>query len=200
MTIGIDWDVRCIIFARPTRSEILFVQMVGRGLRPADGKDDCLILDHSDNHIRLGFVTDIHHQTLDDGRERQKAQPKAKEALPKKCASCAFLKPPKVHACPCCGFAPVKRNTVEHRDGELVELRSRTAAVPANSNRFYQELKWFALTHEYKPGWIAHKFKEKFGHWPNGLDHLPPVEPSRVTLGWIRSRQIAYAKAMGGRR
>jgi superfamily II DNA or RNA helicase len=28
--------------------------MVGRGLRTAEGKTDCLILDHSDNHIRLG--------------------------------------------------------------------------------------------------------------------------------------------------
>jgi superfamily II DNA or RNA helicase len=59
LTTGIDWDVRCVILARPTKSEILFVQMIGRGLRTADGKDDCLILDHSDNHIRLGFVTDI---------------------------------------------------------------------------------------------------------------------------------------------
>jgi DNA repair protein RadD len=50
LTTGIDWDVRCIILARPTKSEILFVQMTGRGLRTAKGKSDCLILDHSDNH------------------------------------------------------------------------------------------------------------------------------------------------------
>src|SRR5207248_9067573 len=43
LTTGIDWDVRCIILARPTRSEMLFVQMIGRGLRTADGKKDCLI-------------------------------------------------------------------------------------------------------------------------------------------------------------
>jgi DNA repair protein RadD len=40
LTTGIDWDVRCIILARPTKSEMLFVQMIGRGLRTADGKDD----------------------------------------------------------------------------------------------------------------------------------------------------------------
>jgi DNA repair protein RadD len=54
LTMGIDWDVRCIILARPTKSEILFVQIIGRGLRPAEGKDHCLILDHSDTHLRLG--------------------------------------------------------------------------------------------------------------------------------------------------
>jgi DNA repair protein RadD len=75
LTTGIDWDVRCIVLARPTKSEILFVQMIGRGLRVADGKDDCLILDHSDNTVRLGFVTDIHHDALDDGGPRQKAEP-----------------------------------------------------------------------------------------------------------------------------
>ena len=32
LTTGIDWDVRCIILARPTKSEMLFVQMIGRGL------------------------------------------------------------------------------------------------------------------------------------------------------------------------
>ena len=67
LTVGIDWDVRLIIFARPTKSEMLFVQIVGRGLRTALGKDDCLILDHQDNHNRLGFVTDISYDDLDDG-------------------------------------------------------------------------------------------------------------------------------------
>jgi DNA repair protein RadD len=74
LTTGIDWDVRCIVLARPTKSEILFVQIIGRGLRPAKGKEDCLILDHSDTHLRLGFVTDIHHEVLDDGRPRANAR------------------------------------------------------------------------------------------------------------------------------
>src|SRR3984885_7645030 len=35
LTTGIDLDVRCIILARPTKSRMLFVQTIGRGLRPA---------------------------------------------------------------------------------------------------------------------------------------------------------------------
>jgi superfamily II DNA or RNA helicase len=57
LTTGIDWDVRCLVLARPTKSEILFVQIVGRALRTAEGKDHALILDHSDNHLRLAFTT-----------------------------------------------------------------------------------------------------------------------------------------------
>jgi hypothetical protein len=45
-------------------------QMIGRGLRTAEGKDHCLILDHSDTTIRLGFVTDLYHPDLDDGEKR----------------------------------------------------------------------------------------------------------------------------------
>jgi hypothetical protein len=45
-----------------------------------------------------------------------------------------------------------------------------------------------------KPGWVAHKFKEKFGHWPP-TKSVRPIEPSREVLSWVRSRNIAYAKA-----
>jgi DNA repair protein RadD len=201
LTTGIDWDVRCIILARPTKSEMLFVQMIGRGLRTADGKDDCLILDHSDNHIRLGFVTDIHHDELDDGKPRGKAEPKDTAALPKKCPKCAFLKPPKLLMCPCCGFKPEPKCTVVNREGELIEFTDRrtVAAISEAKDkvRFYQEVKCYAVNRGYKPGWVGFKFKEKFGHWPNGLEHLPPLDPSPATCSWIKSRQIAFAKAQG---
>jgi DNA repair protein RadD len=202
LTTGIDWDVRCIILARPTKSEILFVQMIGRGLRTADGKDDCLVLDHSDNHLRLGFVTDIHHDKLDDGRERQKAEPKAREALPKKCPKCSYLKAPKLLICPACGFKPEPQCKLVNQDGELVEFSSRNMAKPANTTdrvEFFRQLKHYAVARSYKPGWIAYKFKEKFGHWPSGLDHLAPIPPSPATLGWIKSRQIAFAKGRASR-
>jgi superfamily II DNA or RNA helicase len=198
LTTGVDWDVRCIILARPTKSEMLFVQMIGRGLRTADSKDDCLILDHSDNHVRLGFVTDIHHDELDDGKPRVKAEPKDAVVLPKKCPKCTFVKPARLLECPSCGFKPEPRCTVVNREGELIELTDRRtiAAVSQAKDkiRFYQELKCYGANRQYKPGWAGFKFKEKFGHWPHGLDHLPPIDPSPSTCSWIRSRNIAWAK------
>jgi DNA repair protein RadD len=198
LTTGIDWDVRCIILARPTKSEILFVQMIGRGLRTADGKVDCLILDHSDNHLRLGFVTDIHHEQLDDGKLRSKAEPGSVEPLPKKCPSCAFLKPPRMLECPSCGFKPAPKCTVINAAGELAELTDRNTinavAAAEDKARFYQELKGYGAKRGHKPGWAGFKFKEKHGHWPRGLEHLPQIEPSPKTVNWIRSRNIAWAK------
>lgn len=51
------WDcpeVDCLLLCRPTMSPALYVQMVGRGLRPAPGKRDCLLLDLVDNVGRHG--------------------------------------------------------------------------------------------------------------------------------------------------
>jgi len=93
LTTGFDSDVRCIILARPTRSEILYTQMIGRGLRKAEGKDHCLILDHSDTTLKLGFVTELGRATLDDGTARRQTTER-KKPLPKECPKCTFLRPP----------------------------------------------------------------------------------------------------------
>ncbi len=201
LTTGVDWDVRCIILARPTKSEILFVQMIGRGLRPADGKDDCLILDHSDNHLRLGFVTDIHHAELDTGRERQKTGPKNRGVLPKKCPSCSFLKPPKLLVCPACGFTPAPKCTAAQKEGELVELRDRhTTVAPTAAHEQVKRANWqgmltaIAIERGYKAGWVAVQYRDKFGTWPP-VRVVPPIEPTHEVSNWVRSRQIAFAKA-----
>jgi len=179
----------------------LFVQIIGRGLRTAEGKDDCLILDHSDTHLRLGFVTDIHHDELDDGRERQKSKPR-NGPLPKECPQCAFLKPPRVTECPACGFKPSAHSKINCADGELRELTpaQRRGAEMSCEERalFFGQLKAYARQRSYKPGWAACKYQEKFGDWPNGLKDVPEVEPTPATRSWIRSRQIAWAKSRGG--
>lgn len=43
-----DPGVSCVAMARPTRSEGLYAQCVGRGTRLSPGKEDCLILDFAD--------------------------------------------------------------------------------------------------------------------------------------------------------
>ncbi len=44
-----------------------------------------------------------------------------------------------------------------------------------------------------KDGWAYHKVREKFGAFPRGL--MPVTqEPTPETIGWIKSRAIAYRK------
>jgi superfamily II DNA or RNA helicase len=198
LTTGVDWDVRCIILARPTKSETLYTQMIGRGLRTAEGKADCLIFDHSDNHTRLGFVTDIHHDKLDDGEPKRATIVNKTGALPKKCIKCTFLKPPKMLQCPCCGFIPVPQPGAVHRDGELIELASRRGAVATTQHEritFHAELRHIAHQRSYKSGWAAQQYKTKFGSFPPwAWNERPTCTPSPSTLSWVRSRAIAFAK------
>jgi DNA repair protein RadD len=197
LTTGIDWDVRCLVLARPTKSKMLFVQIVGRGLRTAPGKEHCLILDHSDNHLRLGFVTDIHFDELDDGSQRQKPEPLERVALPSECGSCGFLKPPRVGLCPACGFKAERKSTIECEDGELTELRPAISRAPeVNPAKFYGELAWYANQRGYNAGWVAHKFKAKTGTWPDGPTRAAMYRaPSPETLSWIKSQNIRFAKS-----
>ena len=210
LTTGVDWDIRCIVLARPTKSEMLFVQMIGRGLRTADGKSDCRIIDHSDTHLRLGFVTDIHHDTLDDGNRGEAAKKKAAEkkpALPSECQKCHFLRPPRVHACPNCGFAPVKQSTVEHGDGELQELRPKVNGKRISDKTislrgkeiplavFFGCLKQYAIEKSYKPGWPAQKYRDAVGVWPNALRDAAPCEVLPEVRSWITAANIRWAKS-----
>lgn len=207
LTTGVDWDVRCLILARPTRSEMLYVQIIGRALRTAPGKDYALILDHSDTTAKLGFVTEIHHDTLNDGKPAEKAAVEKKEPLPKECTNCAYLKPPKTKICPNCGHETVIRSEIMECDGELVEFSPQGKAksvrrkpeefTEQEKRQFFAELKSYAITHEYKPGWAALKFKEKFHAWPpRYFENTPPAPILSPTVSlWIRSRQIAYAKS-----
>jgi len=206
LTTGVDWDVRCIILARPTKSEMLFTQIIGRGLRTAEGKDSLLILDHSDTHLNLGFVTDIHHAKLDEGKPSESRATVKKAAQPKECQQCHFLKAPKVHACPACGFAPTIRPGIDCVDGDLVELDGKKKkALQISSEQkasIYAQLKGYALQRGYNDGWASHKFKERTGVWPDRYKHVTPIDPSPEMRNWIKSRQIAFAKArekQGGR-
>ncbi len=52
-----DRGVSCVLMARPTASRSLYTQCIGRGLRKAPGKSNCLILDVTDNCEEHKLVT-----------------------------------------------------------------------------------------------------------------------------------------------
>jgi hypothetical protein len=54
-----------------------------------------------------------------------------------------------------------------------------------------------AMERGYKPGWAAHKYKEKFGTWPPQGSSPRPILPILEVRSWVRSRLIAYAKGRG---
>ena len=87
------WDCpacEVMILARPTRSLIRYIQMVGRVLRPSPetGKKMALLLDHSGSTARLGHPCDDLPLELDDGKPKAAGKRKgrapgvASEAVP----------------------------------------------------------------------------------------------------------------------
>jgi DNA repair protein RadD len=210
MTTGIDEDFRCIIMARPTKSEILWLQMIGRGLRTADGKENLVIFDHADNTLKLGMVTDIHHERLrtvasDAAEKAKKDGPEERVSLPRECIECHALVPPKTRACPNCGAVPKRRDTVQVRDGELIEWGQDAIASPLAAKKgsargmvasqgkqaVFSQL--WALKGARADGWVAHKYREVFGVWPSGLARVP-AQPTPELQMLVHSWSIAYAK------
>lgn len=195
LTTGVDADIRCIVMARPTKSEMLFVQCIGRGLRTAPGKADCLILDHADNHARLGFVTDIHHDRLLTGKDKRELTAKEKgEPMPKDCPSCGSLKPAKARTCPSCGFVAERKSEIEVEDGELIELKPKAAKATRDDKQKFWSMAISVDKQRNKAGKLAKAlYRSKFGVWPSGLFN-DPVAPDAAFMSYERSRRIAYAK------
>lgn len=207
LTTGTDWNCHCLILARPTRSKMLYQQIIGRALRVAKDKEFAMILDHSSTTGQLGFVTDIHWDHLDDGKPVEKTKAEKKEPLPKECSNCSYLKPPKTKICPNCGHENKIVCDIMESDGELIELRpnKKSKVVRRKAEdwpetermQFFAELKAYGLSKDYKPGWAAAKYKDKFKQWPprhfEGISPAPILSPTVVL--WIRSQNIKWAKS-----
>jgi superfamily II DNA or RNA helicase len=194
----------CVVMARPTKSLMLYLQMLGRGLRPADGKTDCLILDHAGNVHRHGFAADDRLWTLDGELALVPPDRKTQERTESKtltCPDCQCVFSGS-RTCPECGyyFAP-KGREVETIDGSLVEIGASLSPDRLDQMQFYLELRGLAHERDYKGGWTAHKYKERFGGFPPwAWNDLPAVVPTIETRRWVQSRFIAWKKRAGHQR
>ncbi|PHM31315.1 DEAD/DEAH box helicase [Xenorhabdus innexi] len=203
---GFDSDVRCIIYARPTKSEIRWVQCLGRGLRKAPGKEACLIFDHSGSVHRLGYPDSIEYDELpskNDGMKTQSShrEQEKREKLPKECTSCHYMKPAGVYVCPKCGFKPLTGEDVDvdtTRGLKKLSLKERVY-TQAEKQSFYSQLKYYQNQRASQgkvlsDWWVKYTFKEKFGDLPRGL-HDRPQELTPEVNNFIKHKQIAWAKS-----
>lgn len=194
LSVGFDEPaVQCVIMARPTQSLTVYIQQAGRGLRPDAGKTDVLVLDHAGNIARHGFPADFDLNGIDlCAKTAEWASLNAREKLPRPCAKCTFLKPPGIHECPACGFAPERQNKVTEIDARLVRLEQERKT----RTQWYVELKRFAEMRHYSPNWAAVNFKEKFGAWPpRHWEPLPSKTPGPEVTEWVTAKNKAYAKS-----
>lgn len=202
---GFDSDVRCIIYARPTKSEIRWLQIIGRGLRTAKGKDKCLVFDHSGSVHRLGYPDSIEYDTLPSKNDGMKTavserENEKREKLPKDCSQCHYMKPAGVYQCPKCGHKPLAGEDVDTDASRgLKQISGKKKAVTKQEKQsWWSQIKFYQRQRaaQGKPvsdGWCAHTFKGKFGTWPNGLQDYP-MEITPEVNNYIKWKQIAFAK------
>ncbi|MFH2376620.1 DEAD/DEAH box helicase [Hafnia paralvei] len=202
---GFDSDVRCIIYARPTKSEIRWLQIIGRGLRTAKGKDKCLVFDHSGSVHRLGYPDSIEYDTLPSKNDGMKTavserENEKREKLPKECSQCHYMKPSGVYQCPKCGHKPLAGEDVDTDASRgLKQISGKKKVVTKQEKQsWWSQIKFYQCQRaaQGKPvsdGWCAHTFKDKFGTWPNGLQDYP-MEITPEVNNYIKWKQIAFAK------
>jgi superfamily II DNA or RNA helicase len=199
LTRGFDVpDVMIGVSARPfSKSFSSHVQQMGRIMRPFEGKKYGVWLDHSGNYLRFRadweklFTEGVTELTKDG--EKAKKEPDEKEKKESKCPVCEALWTFSSNICGSCGYIkPIK--SVASVAGELHELAGEGDRMRAEQQSFYSELLFYARSRDFKEGWAAHKYKEKFGVFPRNLSSSS-LQITNKTLSWIRSRNIAWAKS-----
>lgn len=163
---GEGFDVPAIeaaILLRPTQSLSLYLQQVGRALRPAEGKAHAVILDHAGNSLRHGLPDDERDWSLEDRPKKRRSE--KSDSPVRQCLKCYRVYRP-AKQCPNCGHvAPVAVREIEERAGDLVEVD----AVAAKRQRWSEERAcvslddWqrLAAARGYKPGWAMVRFQQR---------------------------------------
>jgi hypothetical protein len=170
--IGEGVDVPSVggcILLRPTQSEALHLQMIGRCLRPQAGKE-AVILDHVGNLERLGHHLEERHWTL-QGRQRRERQT---AAAIKVCPRCFCTTTRRVSECPECGhlFRPQRQKpavvagSLQEISQEQLKVRRKQEQGEAHS---MEQLIALGQRRGMKNprGWARHVLaaRQTRGHW-----------------------------------
>ena len=197
-------SVEVLILARPLRKSLaVHIQMLGRVMRPADGKSEAIVLDHSGNVARfwkeMNELFENGVTELDDGKKKEK--PKAKEEDKEKemvkCPACRVMHMPRP-SCPACGHLYPVKKAIEHVPGTLKEL-----VATGNSSMLRREL-WpqvvslvFESTQDIdraqrKAQAIYHTLTGTFAK--ARIETTTPMPPTQELRNRIKAQQIAYLK------
>lgn len=186
LTTGFDAPQTDVIaLMRPTQSPGLYVQMVGRGLRKAEGKTDCLVLDFGGNILR--------HGPIDEVRVREPGKSDGEFAPPvKKCPECMLFVAIAVTVCPRCGFVfPTTRGEPNHDE----RADTSSALIGGKSNGFERwAVQRVTYTEHVKPGKPVSMRVTYFCGWHKTVSEWVCFEHQ----GFAKQKAAAWWKARGG--
>tara|TARA_R110000823_G_scaffold102896_2_gene220193 strand:+ start:50 stop:601 length:552 start_codon:yes stop_codon:yes gene_type:complete len=178
--------------------------MVGRVLRPYEGKSHATIIDHSGAVYTHGFVEDDIEWHLDPKRamtikERKLAKPKEETQII--CEGC-FSMFSGSNICSRCGHVQLKKSKyVSVLDKELgfvdkitKTVKKKLTYAPEFRKEFYAMLLGHCAIHKYKEGWAYHTYKMRFNDYPS-FSNVEPIKPSSECVSYIKHLQIRKAKS-----
>ena len=151
------------IMLRPTQSRALWMQQMGRCLRPAPGKTHATILDHAGNSRRLGCLPDTEHVwSLDapPAPRRSDADPDAVTVrVCDRCLASHVARP----VCPYCGYEyPIVGRQVDEVAGELELLDAAYEAAGRKAEewqcRTLEDYQKLGAQRGNKPSWAWHRW------------------------------------------
>lgn len=136
LTTGANFpQIDMLVFMRPTRSPVLYVQMAGRGMRLFPGKIDCLLLDFGGVVEELG--------PIDQVRVPQKGEGTG-DAPVKACENCGEMCAAGCAKCPFCGHEfPENELNLETKASSEAALSSQLKAKDIEVTRvaYYRNIK-----------------------------------------------------------
>lgn len=154
------------ILLRPTLSLGLYLQQVGRILRPHPGKDYSVILDHVGNIVRHGFPDEIRKWSLEGKKRKNKQNGEEETVNILICPSCYnVFRINTLRQCPLCLeiSQPKITNKIEEVAGSLVELdrEKQGKKLMVARARTLEQLQDVAKQLGYKPGWAYFVYKSR---------------------------------------
>lgn len=113
LTTGFDFPgIDLIVVLRPTLSPVLWVQLLGRGTRPNENKNNCLVLDFAGNTKRLGPIDSVY---LPFAHKHSKKSLLANRAPLRVCPKCNVFNAISASVCVNCGFEFPKMSQISKK-------------------------------------------------------------------------------------
>ena len=158
---GVDVPaIGAAILLRPTKSLGLYLQQVGRALRPAPGRDRTIILDHAGNSLVHGLPDEARLWSLNDKPRRQR---EGKPAFPRRCPKCSTVNRAGSPRCTACGMdlrPPPEEQREIDAELEIVAQAETVKAVRAMS--YGQVLVWADTEEKLRQAAKARRFHHKW--------------------------------------
>lgn len=157
LTTGVDIpEVSCLQMMRPTMSSSLWFQMLGRATRISPGKENFIVLDHSNNTVSHGMIEQESIGNLDELPKREEKAPKVNV-----CETCLAIF--STWPCPGCGAEKKKKETTERNIEINTDIELRELTVEGREDSIVSEILNIARQNGYKKGWCLFRLKELLG-------------------------------------